>query len=318
MHRSKYIWQRECYTTCTSGDVKVRGLWLDVDVESVAIDLDLQNIKSTATEVICCCPSNRHEDNRPSFGISRDSGLFNCFSCGFKGDLVDLVGHVLGLGPFQSLRWLAEQFTPEVEKRDPIELFPDQESPYLDKSILDEYKWRHPYLESRGIPEGVQRKFGVGYDRDKAAISLPYFTVDGQLLAIKFRSVITKEFWFKKNKEVGLDLTVYGIHLLKKFGLEEAYVTEGEIDCMTCWAAKLPAVAAGTKGLSKRQVELLARTGIKKVNLFLDNDEAGRLGTKESTDRLMEYVKVNHVIYPDNSKDPNELGTEKLSYIKVI
>src|SRR5437763_17006956 len=41
------------------------------------------------------CPF--HEDTNPSFSVSEDKGLFNCFSCGASGDVIDFTMKVEGI-----------------------------------------------------------------------------------------------------------------------------------------------------------------------------------------------------------------------------
>lgn len=50
------------------------------------------NIKFTmrGKEIQCRCLNPNHKDTNPSFSINTTSGLYNCFSCGFKGNIHNL------------------------------------------------------------------------------------------------------------------------------------------------------------------------------------------------------------------------------------
>lgn len=54
------------------------------------------------------CLMPKHRDSNPSFGVNPDIGVFNCLSCGSKGDLIELVRAVEGLTFFEALQRLAE------------------------------------------------------------------------------------------------------------------------------------------------------------------------------------------------------------------
>ena len=43
----------------------------------------------------CSCPFEDHVDSSPSFGISLEKFVFNCFGCGRSGDFVTLVANLL-------------------------------------------------------------------------------------------------------------------------------------------------------------------------------------------------------------------------------
>jgi len=43
------------------------------------------------------CPLRDHEDSKPSFSINFETGLWNCFGCGHKGDYLDLVAEMENL-----------------------------------------------------------------------------------------------------------------------------------------------------------------------------------------------------------------------------
>ena len=68
----------------------------------------------------------------------------------------------------------------------------------LDKRLLDQYAFRHPYLERRGMSEAVQRYYRIGYDRARQAVTIPWFLPDGRLANVMYRSIRSKVFWFAR------------------------------------------------------------------------------------------------------------------------
>src|ERR1044072_5753470 len=70
------------------------------DVVSAMEDMGLEVLRvDDSSEAHAKCPAHMEylgkEDSHPSFSVNVDSGLFGCFSCGFKGQFPDLVAYVL-------------------------------------------------------------------------------------------------------------------------------------------------------------------------------------------------------------------------------
>ncbi|MBD3194377.1 MAG: toprim domain-containing protein [Candidatus Lokiarchaeota archaeon] len=61
--------------------------------EIIADILNILGIKfvKSGDNLMACCPNPEHEDKNPSWGINVNTGLHNCFSCGFKGDIKKLL-----------------------------------------------------------------------------------------------------------------------------------------------------------------------------------------------------------------------------------
>lgn len=49
-------------------------------------------VKPSGQDYLICCLNPEHEDNNPSMRIDKISGIFNCLSCGFKGNLYKYYG----------------------------------------------------------------------------------------------------------------------------------------------------------------------------------------------------------------------------------
>jgi DNA primase len=53
------------------------------------------------------CPF--HEEKTPSFGVSRESGLFHCFGCGVGGDVIGFVCRSRKITFGEALEWLSNR-----------------------------------------------------------------------------------------------------------------------------------------------------------------------------------------------------------------
>ena len=71
---------------------------------------------------LICCPF--HNDRHPSMKVDK---RFYCFSCGEKGDVIDFVGKLYGLGPKDAAEKIASDFGLSME---------------VDSSKVKEYRWQ--------------------------------------------------------------------------------------------------------------------------------------------------------------------------------
>lgn len=257
------------------------------------------------SNVNMCCPF--HCESRPSFGISKVYPYpYNCFSCGKKGQLIDLIAFVFKINYMEAYRRLLQdfsvvdfEFSKDSAEREWVGV--------TEEEIFEYRKKRHSYLRTRGISDYTQSKYEIGYDTEKSAITFPVRDLHGNPSFIVRRSVFAKFYNIPINAPK--KKTLYGLnYLVGKTDI--VYIVEGLIDVLACYEAKIPAVALMGRTLSDEQVKLLMQGRIKKVVLFLDNDEWGIKGTFEALDKLNKTPLVVSVAkYPDdtNCKDPNDL-----------
>ncbi len=92
-------------------------------------------------------------------------------------------------------------------------------------------------------------------------------------------------------------------------GSEGVILTESVIDALTLWRAGFRNVscAYGTQGFTADHAELLQRFRIKRVLLWLDNDEAGNQATEAIAERIGKLGIDVIDARVEGAKDPNEL-----------
>lgn len=54
-------------------------------------DIGLRIVKDNAVYIQAYCPNPDHQESHPSFFVNKNTGVFHCFGCGFKGTLLKLV-----------------------------------------------------------------------------------------------------------------------------------------------------------------------------------------------------------------------------------
>ncbi len=119
------------------------------------------------------CPF--HQEKTPSFFVDRDRGLFHCFGCGAGGDLFDLVMRLRNLTFPEALEELAHRAgvrierSPEAFRRasEREQLFQILEAAvaFYEECLRDPGLGAaaRSYLAQRGVPEGIARRFRLGY-----------------------------------------------------------------------------------------------------------------------------------------------------------
>ena len=284
-------------------------------------------VKVSGDNIMFCCPY--HVETNPSCGImSRPPYSWNCFGCGSSGDLIKLISYVMGFSSeLKCVQFLLRKhFTVSAVERPKIDI-EELLSSNLKHEVEDEElkKYRgiiHPYIRKRGFSDGTLRKYEVGYDVEKDAITFPVRASTGQVRFVQRRFVSSKGFLnlrnvYKKDILYGL---YYILQTRKRF--TEIYLTESIIDTMSCYEGGLPAGAIMGRILFPEQVKELVAAGIKTVNLFFDNDKYGKDCVMSSQALILKLspIRVNVVTYPDcSSKDANDLLlAERMRDISVM
>lgn len=264
-----------------------------------------------------------HADGRrPNLGIRPETGSYRCLSCGAHGDLVSLVQRIEGFASYEEAHdWLYERYGTDEDGEALIEfeLFDRKETQRKaavawhppDESILNGYKWRHPYLGRRGIAEIWQRSFEIGYDRETRSITFPWRDRRGRLITVKHRRVDNKRFWYWPRVPAGVkNSLLYGLHHIARRRDATAWICEAEIDCISLWQSGRPAVALGGAYMSPQQARELALAGVERVVLACDRDAGGQKAHETIRARLEQLgIECVDAIWPErfNGKDVNDL-----------
>jgi DNA primase len=157
----------------------------------------------------CPLPNHNGKKNSPSFSANLEKGIFQCFGCGAKGNVLEFASMMENVSPEdgESLRTVAlrlqDRFCSEVTKTaEPRkrELNPEQSQTKgklvvvnapLDFELKD-LDYDHPYLPGRGFSRETINHFGLGfcargYFKDRIAI--PLFDHNAKLVGYAGRVV---------------------------------------------------------------------------------------------------------------------------------
>ena len=174
------------------------------------------SLKGSNGQLSGFCPLPTHQGKgegkrSPSFSANTVKGIWQCFGCGAKGNLIEFAGRMEGMNPddrrdFRKIAVLLHNRYFGEKKGEPTpptptpvpELKGDEEKklPVIVNARLDfELKnldYGHPYLKSRGFSDAVIKAFGLGYcDRGlmKGRIAIPLHDETGMLIGYAGRIV---------------------------------------------------------------------------------------------------------------------------------
>lgn len=312
-------------------------------VEQVVKDLKLEiygtgllkDINNTGADVMCTCPfhGNGREHN-PSCGVSLkekvvrekhyEAGTVHCFTCGYTADLPQFVADLLGMrNALDGFKWLVARYNYSTAEREPLELDmyrgTESKASSMDEDEVERYhrellqsEEAKQYLHKRKLPSWIFELYKLGFDPEDNTVLFPVRGLDGKIAFYKGRSIAGKHFY--NAKDVDKSSKVFGLYeLLQSRTSPEAeiWITESEIDALSCVAYGSPAVALMGSHISEDQCKELERSPFRRFVLATDNDEAGRKGASQIKRLLIpKGFRFTNLRWGTDLKDVNDLVKE--------
>ena len=273
--------------------------------------LMLNEIKDKKDNIMFTCPWHAGgKERHPSASIyvgdggKAEFGVVHCFTCGKVASLIELVAYTMNLEPSQAEDWLIDNFS-DVLIESPIDI-PDliDEKPTsenLDISILQKYRYYHPYMQTRKLCKEAVDYLGVGFDPQDNCLTFPVFDVNNNLKMITKRSVNSKHFYIPEN----VQKPVYLLNFVLRNNFPYCVICESQINALYCWSLNIPAVALIGTG-SGPQYQILNKSGITHWVLMFDGDNAGRKGASRFKEHINQDTWITDIIMPAG-KDVNDL-----------
>lgn len=318
------------------------------DCLSRNIDI-LRDIKPTTNAIMFTCPFHKHgQENKPSCGLitrqkSKDSlkvGMVHCFQCSYLATLEEFISNCLGIydGGIYGAKWLSSNFLqiaignrPQIDlskslsRADSSKL--NNKIEYISEEELDSYRYIHPYMYKRRMTDKTIEIFDIGYDPSFnlnpnnpnsipfECITFPVRDENGNCLFVARRAINSKVFHYPDSAIK----PVYGLYELKHYAppdVNELYICESMINCITVWGYGKYAVALNGTG-SSNQLKELSKLRYRKIILALDPDDAGIKGCHKIFKALGNSKIVTRLIIPFG-KDVNDLSYDEFINLKQI
>lgn len=263
--------------------------------------------KYQGQDLVIKCLNPEHEDSDPSMRIDRVDGKFNCFSCGFKGNIFKYYGIITNTVSIKIAK-LKEKLVDLQMDLKGLE-YPDGYTPFN--------------TSFRGISKETLKQFGAFYtDRIEELndrIIFPITDTTGNILVFVARHVLSdaqpKYINYPRNRRI----PAFPVRISKEF--KSIILVEGIFDFLNCYDKGLHNVVCtfGTQTLlSSTKIKLIPykAQGITKIYLMFDGDDAGNNAAVKLKPIIEECGFIVEIIRLPNNLDPGILNQEFINSIK--
>lgn len=296
---------------------------LDIEYEG-----DTLNVKAL-------CPMHERitgePDHNPSWFINTETGQHICFSCGYKGNLVQLVCDVKGFyrTDFNGAasydytagnNWLASNTSASIaELREMLTKLPQYMSPPPRPIAMSEARLAiyvdppQSALQERNLTAESAEAFSVLWNHNTSTWILPIRDAEtNALMGWQEKGTVDRTF---KNRPAGVQKsqTLFGYNNMAE---DYVIVVESPLDCLRLHSAGY-ASAVATYGaiMSEAQAKLLK--GVGKIIVAFDNPNIDKAGLKASQQMLEFARKYNLNVFffyygDSNKKDPGDMTDEEI------
>jgi DNA primase len=210
--------------------------------------------------------------------VSKQSGLFFCFSCQQTADLQELIMKMTNRSYFESIRFIkSKEKETNIEDLINKKLYKPKEFIQYDEILikrLNNQTLESPramrYFEGRKITKKSIEKFSLGYSEKQDMVTIPVQSPDGMTIGFVARTIEGKE--FKNTPGLPKSKILFNLHRIKTSS--RVYVLESSFDAIRVDQVGFPAVATLGANVSSSQIELLKKY-FSEICVVADNDDAG-------------------------------------------
>ena len=273
----------------------------------VEIQYELDN------DVMIFCPFHNNYRS-PAGEVSKETGLFWCFSCQESKTLEEVIMQISKKSYFEAIRVidsnkddrnLLERLSSTLEKKNELKQFDEELIEKLYKNVFVNPR-AIKYFEDRGITKDSVDKYKLGYSTTQDMVIVPVHSPDGYYLGFVGRSIEGKR--FKNSTDLPKSKTLFNLWRNKR--VDKIFVVESSFDAIMIEQAGGHAVATLGATISKEQRKLLKQY-FNQVIALGDNDEAG----KNMSNKLMTDLGPGKCIIanlPTTVKDVSDLSKQDL------
>ena len=215
-------------------------------------------------DFVVSCLNPDHADRNPSMRIDQVTGIFNCFSCEYKGNLFSLYG---------------EKASPrEIRKQLLRKKIQEKKAESIGLTMPLNYV---PFIGNwRNIKPETYKNFEAFQDSGKEFIGRICFPIKdrtGRIVAFQGRTT-TDQVPKYLNSPPGAKLPLFpAVSPIKG----RIILVEGMFDVLNLHDKGLTNAVCcfGVKNVTEEKLQVLSVSGVDGIDIFLDNDEAGQTGS---------------------------------------
>lgn len=252
-------------------------------------------------DFVVSCLNPEHDDGNPSMRVDQITGIFNCFSCGFKGSLFVHFGEKAS---FLHLRRELLKKKIREKRAESVGLsFPPNALPYVGN-------WRD-------IRPETYRKFEAFQEHDTfiGRIVFPVRDISGKIVAFNARHMTGGTPKYMINPP-GARMPLFPSKVEPIQG--SVILVEGIYDMINLHDKGLTNAVCcfGTRNINEDKLSILRLQGVEEAIVFFDGDEAGQTAAVkvkelcEKTDLLTRNINLE-------GKDPGGLSMSQVERLKT-
>mgnify|MGYP006272953553 CR=1 FL=1 len=286
------------------------------EMQDTLTRLGVEFYTSRGYEIQAECPAHEertgHKDRNPSFYINADSGVFICFSCGWKGTVYTLVNYVLGNEDAQawlsSGQGLSNRLSRALKQKPKIE-----EQTYVTDSMLGAFVEPPDFaLKARGITAEAAKVYGLLWDARHQNWIIPLRDpTTGKLMGWQEKGFTSRYF---RNYPTGIK-KAHALFGFSQYQGGDMIVVESPLDVVRMLSIGIPGgVAVYGALVSKEQFNIIR--GADRIIFALDNDDAGRESSSTLMALCQRYEKESWFFNYDKTdmKDIGAMSKDEVVY----
>jgi len=252
------------------------------------------------------CFSGLHDDKNPSLSFNLDKGLFNCFSCGFKGNSTQFWAELgIHIKPSFSSKtdFKISQLRQKLDKLSAAEV----RLPELTAPITSSFK---------DISINTLKKFGaftVDSGEFQDYVCVPVYQhkklrfIEGRY---KHPQATDKPKYLRKPDGASIENIMFPLDSIEDF--KTVILTEGLYDALNLWDLGYHNVLCifGTQAFTPAKARILDEYGVQNVKILMDGDNSGASAAKRIQTMLNQRNISSTIIELPEGVDPGNLDVE--------
>ena len=261
------------------------------------------DFKVSGQDFVVKCLNPDHEDSNPSMRIDSITGIFNCFSCGFKGNLFKHFGAAANF-----LEIKRQKLKTSIEEKRSASVgfdFPKGFQPYKGN-------WR-------GIQPETYKHFDAFMHHDSqfnGRIVFPIRDITGKVVAFNGRHMTMTEIPKYLIYPPQAKLPLYPSNAKPIKG--KVILVEGIFDMVNLWDKGLTNAICcfGTKNIDIEKLSILKMQNISGVDIMFDGDDAGQNAAEDLKILAEKVGLIPRNINLGQNIDPGGLALAKVSSLR--
>jgi DNA primase len=260
------------------------------------------------------CPFHNNYRS-PAGEVSKETGIFWCFSCQESKDLPEVIMQATKRSYFEAIRLidskkdnknLSQRVENALNKKVEFKEFDTDLIIKLNESALNSSRAAQ-YYKSRSITKDSVIKYKLGYSEKQDMVTIPVYSPEGICLGFVGRSIEGKV--FKNTPGLPKSKTLFNLQNAKRH--DKVFIVESSFDAIRLEQVGVHAVATLGATISHDQRRLIKQY-FNQIFLLADNDEAGKIMANKLKTHFGDGCIVSEL--PSNVKDVSDMNDEDLGY----